>query len=40
MVAAPTFGKMLACPSDVLVLFGVYSGTMRGGALVEIVPAL
>jgi MFS transporter, MHS family, citrate/tricarballylate:H+ symporter len=38
LVAAPTFGKMLAVEMMFSFYFGVYSGTMLG-ALVEIVPA-
>ena len=38
LVAAPTFGKMLAVELMFSLYFGVYSGTMLG-ALVEIVPA-
>jgi MHS family citrate/tricarballylate:H+ symporter-like MFS transporter len=37
LVAAPTFGKMLAVEMMFSFYFGVYSGTMLG-ALVEIVP--
>ncbi|MCK1741037.1 MFS transporter [Bradyrhizobium sp. 139] len=38
LVAAPTFGKLLAVEMMLSFYFGVYSGTMLG-ALVEIVPA-
>ncbi len=38
LVAAPTFGKMLAVEMMFSFYFGVYSGTMLG-ALVEVVPA-
>jgi MFS transporter, MHS family, citrate/tricarballylate:H+ symporter len=38
LVAAPTFGKMLAVQMMFSFYFGVYSGTMLG-CLVEIVPA-
>jgi MHS family citrate/tricarballylate:H+ symporter-like MFS transporter len=38
LVAAPTFGKMLAVEMLFSFYFGVYSGTMLG-ALVEVVPA-
>ncbi|RZI39106.1 citrate-proton symporter, partial [Herbaspirillum sp. HC18] len=38
LVAAPTFGKLLAVEMMFSFYFGVYSGTMLG-ALVEIVPA-
>ena len=38
LVAAPTFGKMLAVELVFSFYFGVYSGTMLG-ALVEVVPA-
>jgi MFS transporter, MHS family, citrate/tricarballylate:H+ symporter len=38
LVAAPTFGKMLAVEMMFSLYFGVYSGTMLG-CLVEIVPA-
>ena len=38
LVAAPTFGKMLAVELMFSFYFGVYSGTMLG-SLVEIVPA-
>src|ERR1700754_2647785 len=38
LIAAPTFGKMLAVEMMFSFYFGVYSGTMLG-ALVEIVPA-
>jgi MHS family citrate/tricarballylate:H+ symporter-like MFS transporter len=37
LVAAPTFGKMLAVEMMFSFYFGVYSGTMLG-ALVEVVP--
>jgi MHS family citrate/tricarballylate:H+ symporter-like MFS transporter len=38
LIAAPTFGKMLAVEMMFSFYFGVYSGTMLG-ALVEVVPA-
>jgi MHS family citrate/tricarballylate:H+ symporter-like MFS transporter len=38
LVAAPTFGKLLAVEMMFSFYFGMYSGTMLG-ALVEIVPA-
>ncbi|WP_354066972.1 MFS transporter [Bradyrhizobium sp. OAE829] len=38
LIAAPTFGKMLAVEMMFAFYFGVYSGTMLG-ALVEVVPA-
>jgi MFS transporter, MHS family, citrate/tricarballylate:H+ symporter len=38
LVAAPTFGKMLAVEMMLSFYFGVYSGTMLG-ALVEVVPS-
>jgi MHS family citrate/tricarballylate:H+ symporter-like MFS transporter len=37
LVAAPTFGKMLAVEMMFSFYFGIYSGTMLG-ALVEVVP--